>query len=188
MALIEIDQKIKQAVLVLFVALNAPAYAQELFGLKADYTVGDSPRSIFSADLDGDGANDLAVANSGSDTVSLFLNNGDGTFADKVDYYVGHSPWSVFSADLDGDDDLAVTSNSGVSVLLNLSDHILVLDLTGDFDGDNEVGLSDFVFFLDVFGAPTSSADWNPTFDLDGNGEIGLSDFVIFLDNFGRTG
>ncbi len=59
--------------------------------------------------------------------------------------------------------------------------------LVGDFDGDNEVGLSDFVLFLDAFGTTTSSADWDPTFDLDGNEEIALSDFVIFLDNFGRT-
>ncbi len=60
--------------------------------------------------------------------------------------------------------------------------------LVGDFDGDNEVGLSDFVLFLDVFGTMTSSDEWNPTFDLDGKGEVGLSDFVIFLDNFGSTG
>ncbi len=58
--------------------------------------------------------------------------------------------------------------------------------LVGDFDGDNEVGLSDFVRFLDVFGATTDPA--NSVFDLDNDGEIGLSDFVIFLDNFGRVG
>ena len=58
--------------------------------------------------------------------------------------------------------------------------------LVGDFDGDTEVGLSDFVRFLDVFGATTDPA--NSVFDLDNNGEIGLSDFVIFLDNFGKTG
>ena len=72
------------------------------------------------------------------------------------------------------------------SMTLNFT--VVVPDLVGDFDGDNKVGLSDFVFFLDVFGADTSSADWDPTFDLDSNEEIGLSDFVIFLDNFGRTG
>ena len=55
----------------------------------------------------------------------------------------------------------------------------------GNFDGDDEVGLSDFVLFLDVFGATTGSD--NSLFDLDGNGEIGLSDFVIFLDSFGTS-
>ncbi len=60
--------------------------------------------------------------------------------------------------------------------------------LIGDFDGNDEVGLSDFVLFLDAFRTTTDSANWDPKFDLDGNGEIGLSDFVIFLDNFGKTG
>ena len=84
--------------------------------------------------------------------------------------------------------DLAVANSYGVSVLLNLSDiPVVVPGLVGDFGGNDEVGLSDFVLFLDAFGTTTSSADWEPTFDLDGNEEIGLSDFVIFLDNFGRS-
>ena len=46
------------------------------------------------------------------DTVSVLLNNGDGTFAPKMDYGTGDSPSSVFSADLDGDgdNDLAVAN------------------------------------------------------------------------------
>ncbi len=60
--------------------------------------------------------------------------------------------------------------------------------LAGDFDGDNEVDLSDFVLFLDVFGATSSSTNWDSTFDLDNDEKVGLSDFVLFLDNFGKTG
>ncbi len=83
---------------------------------------------------------------------------------------------------------LKVKNSEGVSNLgFDTIVYVSPSSLTGDFDNDGEVGLSDFVLFLDVFGATTSSADWNPVFDLDGNGEIGLSDFVIFLDNFGRT-
>ncbi len=75
-------------------------------------------------------------------------------------------------------------------------DDVLVYDqggptqalLLGDFDLNNEVGLSDFVLFLDAFATTASSSDWNPIFDLDDDGEVGLSDFVIFLDNFGVTG
>ncbi len=59
--------------------------------------------------------------------------------------------------------------------------------LVGDFDGDNDVDLSDFVLFVDVFGTTFSSADWNPVFDLDDDGEISLSDFVIFVHNFGKS-
>ena len=75
-------------------------------------------------------------------------------------------------------------------------DDVLVYDqggptealLLGDFDLNNEVGLSDFVLFLDAFATTESSSNWNPIFDLDDDGEVGLSDFVIFLDNFGVTG
>ena len=159
------------------------------FALPVFYDTGQWPVSLFIADLDGDGDNDLAVANRFSDTVSVLLNNGDGQFATKVDYPVGIDPFSVFSTDLDvdGDNDLAVTNNRSntVSVLLNLSRPVDLPGIAGDFDGDNEVDLSDFVRFLDVFGGTATPA--NSIFDLDGNGEIGLSDFVIFLDNFGRT-
>ncbi len=162
------------------------------FAPKMNYAVGDSPISIFSVDLDGDGDNDLAVANENSDNVSVLLNDGNGTFEINAAYSVGNGPVSVFSADLDGDgnNDLVVTNrwSDSVSVLLNISDFTVVPDLVGDFDGDNEVGLSDFVRFLDVFGTTTSSVDWDSAYDLDSDGEVGLSDFVIFLDNFGTTG
>src|SRR5574340_1453655 len=45
-----------------------------------DLTAGVGPVAIAAADLDGDGNVDLAVANSGSDDVSIFWGNGDGTF------------------------------------------------------------------------------------------------------------
>ena len=94
-----------------------------MFPTKTDYTVGDGPRSVFSADLDGDGDMDLAVANSNSDNISVLLNNGYGMFPTKTDYTVGGGPRSVFSSDLDGDGDmdLAVANwnSNNVSVILN---------------------------------------------------------------------
>ena len=74
-------------------------------------------------DLNGDGKADLAVANEGSNTVSVLLNLGAGTFAAKVDYVVGTAPYSLGLGDLDGDGkvDLAVANQGDdtVSVLLN---------------------------------------------------------------------
>jgi hypothetical protein len=68
---------------------------------------------------------DLAVANYESDNVSIFKNNGDGTFENAVSYEAGDGPVSVFSADLDGDNDLdlevANYHGDDVSVLMNLS-------------------------------------------------------------------
>ena len=128
-------QELFNTALILLVALNAPTYAQGLFGPKTDYAVGSRPMSVFIADLDGDGDNDLAAANGGSDNLSVLLNNGNGTFAPKVDYAAGFQALSVFCADLDGDGDNDVAaanhgfldlfgrfSGSSVSVLLNNGD------------------------------------------------------------------
>ena len=96
------------------------------FAAKVDYPTGLAPDSVTAADLDGDGKPDLAVANGGAppaNTVSVLLNQGNGTFAARVDYAVGTTPDSVAAADLDGDGklDLAVVQNysNTVSVLLN---------------------------------------------------------------------
>ena len=46
------------------------------------FAVGNNPRSVVVADFNGDGFLDLAVANQGDNSISLFRGNGDGTFAD----------------------------------------------------------------------------------------------------------
>ncbi|MGB2803941.1 MAG: FG-GAP-like repeat-containing protein [Candidatus Zixiibacteriota bacterium] len=96
------------------------------FAPAVNYEAGDSPYSVFCADLDGDSDMDLAVANAGSDNVSILKNIGDGTFQIKVDYGAGDQPRSVFCADLDGDSDLDLaltnTFSDNVSILKNDGD------------------------------------------------------------------
>ena len=91
---------------------------------KADFTTGSGPRSATMGDVNGDGRLDLAVANYGSDTVSLLLNNtpvGSTTlsFAPKTDFAMGtgSAPTSVTMGDVNGDGrlDLAV-ANYGINV------------------------------------------------------------------------
>jgi hypothetical protein len=77
------------------------------------------------ADLNGDGRPDLVTANRDSNTVSLLLGQGNGTFQAK-EHDVGNGPASVAVADLNGDGhpDL-VTANfdsSDVSLLLGQGD------------------------------------------------------------------
>ena len=80
-----------------------------------------------SSDLDfnGDRVPDLAVADFASDTVSVLLGNGDGTFRPAFSFGTGDGPVSVTVGDFnhDGTQDLAVAnfSSSTVSVLMNNS-------------------------------------------------------------------
>ena len=48
-----------------------------LFNARLDFAVGDRPSSVAVGDLDGDGTLDLAIANSWSDTVTVFINSLD---------------------------------------------------------------------------------------------------------------
>jgi len=67
-------------------------------------------------DFNADGKPDLAVANSGSDDVSVLLGNGDGAFQTAVNYGAGSVPYSLAAGDFNGDGtrDLAV-ANVGTS-------------------------------------------------------------------------
>jgi FG-GAP-like repeat/HYR domain len=80
------------------------------------------PSAVAAADLNGDGANDLAVANNLSDNVAILLGNGSGGMGAPVTRAVGSAPAAVAVGDLDGDSrpDLAVANrlSANVSVLL----------------------------------------------------------------------
>ena len=83
------------------------------YAAKVDFTTGLFPYSVSIGDLDGDGKADLAVANYGSNTVSVIRNTGSAgtiSYAAKVDFATGSNPYSVSIGDLDGDGkaDLAV--------------------------------------------------------------------------------
>ncbi len=56
-----------------------------------------------------------------------------------------------------------------------------------DFDGDGNVGFSDFVQFAVQFGLSQGVEGYDARYDLDGNGTIGFSDFLIFAGAFGKN-
>jgi hypothetical protein len=97
------------------------------FQAARNYAVGNGPSGIAIGDFNGDGKADLAVANSGSNYVSVLLGNGDGTFQAAVNVAVGYGQQSIVVGDFNGDGkaDLAVLANNGtnyVSVLLGNGD------------------------------------------------------------------
>ncbi len=83
-----------------------------------------SPSSITVGDFNRDGRLDLAVGNSGSGTVSIFLGNSDGTFQPKADYATIASSVGITTADFRGNGilDLAVFTPGEISVLLGNGD------------------------------------------------------------------
>src|SRR5271165_2554884 len=119
---------------------------------------GSGPVALVTGDFTGDGRTDLAVANSGSNNVSILMGNGDGTFQSPVTYAVGSDPEALVTGDFTGDGrtDLAV-ANSGsndVSILLGNGDGTFQTQVTyavgsspdaivaGDFTGDGRTDLA----------------------------------------------
>lgn len=100
------------------------------FGQAVSYSAGNTPHSVAVGDFNGDGIPDLAVADFGSNMVSILIGTGAGAFQQPVSYPVGPYPGSVAVGDFnrDGALDLAVAntndyqSGGGVSVLLGNGD------------------------------------------------------------------
>src|SRR5438128_8278020 len=96
------------------------------FHAPVSFDAGSNPVSVAVGDFNRDGIADLAVANNGSNNVSVLLGKGDGTFGAAIHYAAGSGPNSVAVADLNGDGipDLVVanTGSQSGSVLLGNGD------------------------------------------------------------------
>ncbi|MCA6406334.1 MAG: VCBS repeat-containing protein, partial [Cytophagales bacterium] len=134
------------------------------FQAKVDFATGSNPISGSIGDLDGDGKADLALANEGSNTVSVFRNTGSAgtiSYAAKVDFAADEGSYSVSIGDLDGDGkaDLAVANynSNTVSVFRNTGSvgtisYAAKVDFAtgtnpasvsiGDLDGDGKADLA----------------------------------------------
>src|SRR3989454_1021316 len=86
------------------------------------FDAGGSAWSVAVGDLNGDGKLDLVTADNGSDSASVLLGNGNGTFQPRVGVPAGDGPRWVTIGDLNGDTkpDLVVASfyANKVTVLL----------------------------------------------------------------------
>lgn len=94
------------------------------FALPIDMTTGTAPIDVQAGDIDGDGVPDLVVANSGSNTVSVFKNTstvGNISLNTKVDITTLSNPVGIAIADFNGDakPELGVTNLSGFALSEN---------------------------------------------------------------------
>jgi hypothetical protein len=127
-------------------------------------SVGTDPRGVVVADFNGDGKPDMAVVDRVSNSISVLLGNGDGTFAPAATYATGADCIAIAVGDFNGDGKLdLITANRAaytISILLGNGDGTFGshVDYTagtepmaiavGDFNGDG---------FLDV--AEVNNAD-----------------------------
>ncbi|NTU72288.1 MAG: cadherin-like domain-containing protein, partial [Coriobacteriia bacterium] len=159
----------------------------------------DGPNGLVIEDFNGDGANDIAVADNFKIGQALvLLNNGDGTLADPVSYATGGEyPQKIVAADFNGDavNDLAIThggydySGMGVGVLLGNAD--------GTFDAARlfpwntakygELGLGDFNRDGNIDLVASRMGEPYLTFGYgDGNGDFSYIDnMYINAESFG---
>jgi hypothetical protein len=93
----------------------------------AHHSVGAQAYAVASGDWNGDGKPDLAVTDASgifTDTVNIFIGNGDGTFQPPTKLGTGGAPTAVVTSDWNGDGkaDLAIANyNSGsVSILIGV--------------------------------------------------------------------
>ena len=69
----------------------------------------------------------------------------------------------------------------GAMVLLLIPAVAIAHSLGADFDGDGEVGFSDFLLFATSFGSG------NARFDLDNDGKVEFNDFLLFAADYGKV-
>src|SRR5262245_31772822 len=141
--------KIRVFVLLLVAStLCAPTFAQTCsvpsFTQAPVYPVGNDVRAVATADFDGDGRPDLAVANADSSTVTVLTKVGRGQPAVINTYAVGTFPLGVGAGDFTGDGipDIVSVGNSSATLSLLRNNGFGGFVPAGTFNSGNGVDMA----------------------------------------------
>jgi hypothetical protein len=150
------------AVALLFVSLTSFSQSFSTQG----YPAGAGVTQLIQADFNGDHIPDLATVNNSSNTVSILINNGDGTYRAHLEFATGPGPSGLAAVDLnkDGKMDLVV-SNIQADAAHSIS------ILLGNGDGT-------FQAHRDINGGPAPNSITVGDFNHDGNPDIATSNFA----------
>jgi hypothetical protein len=136
------------------------------FNNATNFSSGNFPSSLASADFNGDGNKDLVVTNQTSNSISVLLGTGNGSFVLANNFNVGSQPNCAVTGDFNSDGKLDIaTANQGsndISIMLGTG--------TGSFSTATNFSGGNYPNFM-------VSSDFN------GDGEI---DFVV-TDNASNT-
>ena len=102
-----------------------------------EVAVGANPYSVAVGDFNGDGWQDIAAVNAGSNSVSIRLGDGQGGFSGTTNVAVGSNPRSVAVGDFNGDgkQDIAAANVNSNSISIRLGDGL------GGFSGTTNVAV-----------------------------------------------
>ena len=98
--------------LLLALIASAGTASPQSFSTPTSYSVGANPNSGTAGDFNGDGKPDLAIGNVLGLSVSVLLNNGNGTFQNAVNYPVDRNPEGIATGDFNSDGKLDLAAGN----------------------------------------------------------------------------
>jgi hypothetical protein len=128
------------------------------------YPTGGLAGQIIAADFNGDHSPDNPTVNGDTNTVSILINNGDGTFRPHLDFATGPGPDGLAAVDWNKDGKMDLVVSNGGAAAASQSVSILLGNGDGTFQPHH-----------DIIGAPHANSIAVGDFNGDGNPDIATS-------------